>query len=376
LKKVVIVGAGAGGLSLLRQIKTSQLPPMHILVVDPDPKTVENRNWCQWVKPHELSSYHTTAWTSIRTATQQGSFISKPTKWMYARTTGGEYRSEIDVIPSLHHVEWVKDNVTGIEYDNILDKSIVTSDRGQIEADFVFTSVNREQVTPFLWQHFHGWEVEANIDVFDPNCATLMDFNVAQVSDGVVFMYVLPYSARRGLVECTVFSPTAWDISQYEQRLVKYMEDMFSLSEGNYMRLNTETGRIPMHMGDSLGPINPKTWPIGSLANTIKPSTGYAFTRIQNASQQIVQSWEQTGRPSLQKQKAGRFSLYDMLMLNIIQKDPSKMLHVFGHLFRYNSIDNIFSFLDEQTSLAQEAQIFMQLPKTPFIKALWRTVTS
>jgi len=374
-RRVVIAGAGAGGLSLLRQLKASALEPMHITMIEPDPSSIEHRNWCQWVPFGQLSAYHTSAWSSIKTRTPRGTYISKASQWTYARTTGGAYRAEVERMPSHHRVEWVQARVLGIDYDPGSDKALVTSNVGVMEADVAFTSVHREPANSPLWQHFHGWEIEADRDVFDPDCATLMDFDVEQVADGVVFMYVLPYNARRALVECTAFSPAAWDAEHYECHLQAYLEKEYALVEGNYTRVAEETGRIPMRLDASVGIINAKTWPIGSLANTIKPSTGYAFTRIQDACRHIVHTWERTGLPALPEQAAGRFAWYDKLMLDIIDREPELMVPVFDRLFKGNSIDDVFTFLDEKSSLMQDARMFMKLPKKPFLKAVWRTAT-
>lgn len=375
-KKVVIVGAGAGGLSMLRQIKISALEPMHITVIESDPSAIEHRNWCQWVPYNQLSSHHTSAWSSIQTRTPYGSYKSKALRWIYARTTGGAYRSEVDRMPSNHRVDWLDAHVSGIEYDNGSDRVLITSSAGVIEADFAFTSIHREQLKPPLWQHFHGWEVQTDRDIFDLDCATLMDFDVPQVQDGVVFMYMLPQNARQALVECTAFSPKVWDVDKYESYLQVYMQKVFGLSNGDYSILSKETGRIPMHLDGPVHPINPRTWPIGSLANTIKPTTGYAFTRIQQVCLKMVHTWEKTGLPALPQQTADRFRWYDKLMLNIIDKEPELMVPVFDCLFKGNSIDTIFTFLDEKSTLVQDASIFMKLPKAPFLKAVWRSAIS
>ncbi|NDA64318.1 MAG: lycopene cyclase, partial [Chitinophagia bacterium] len=51
-----------------------------------------------------------------------------------------------------------------------------------------------------LLQHFKGWMIETSEDCFDPDKATFMDFRVSQQS-GTTFVYVLPVTNRRALVE-------------------------------------------------------------------------------------------------------------------------------------------------------------------------------
>jgi Brp/Blh family beta-carotene 15,15'-monooxygenase len=50
---------------------------------------------------------------------------------------------------------------------------------------------------------------------------------------------------------------------------------------------------------------------------------------------------------------------------------PSKGKLIFTSLFKKQSILNIFSFLDEKSSLVQEFKIFASLPILPFLKALF-----
>jgi hypothetical protein len=53
-----------------------------------------------------------------------------------------------------------------------------------------------------LVQRFLGWEVEVDSPVFDPSILTLMDFRPGD-EGAVCFMYVLPFSPTRALLEHT-----------------------------------------------------------------------------------------------------------------------------------------------------------------------------
>ena len=58
-----------------------------------------------------------------------------------------------------------------------------------------------------MLQHFLGYEVTSDHDVFNPDTAILMDFRCDQ-SRGAHFIYYLPFTRRRALVESTLFSPS------------------------------------------------------------------------------------------------------------------------------------------------------------------------
>jgi len=57
---------------------------------------------------------------------------------------------------------------------------------------------------PFLWQHFKGETIQFEKEVFETETARLMDFNVDQ-QKATAFMYVLPITKKKALVEYTVF---------------------------------------------------------------------------------------------------------------------------------------------------------------------------
>src|SRR5690606_32000410 len=83
----------------------------------------------------------------------------------------------------------------------------VSTSEGTIHAPLAFDSRPLPPASPSadevdLLQHFVGWEVEAEGPVFDPETPVLMDFAVEQAR-GIHFMYVLPFSPTRALVETT-----------------------------------------------------------------------------------------------------------------------------------------------------------------------------
>ena len=79
-----------------------------------------------------------------------------------------------------------------------------------------------------LLQHFYGWEIETDKDVFDPTTVTLMDFSSGSADD-IHFFYVLPFSPRAALVESTHFSKKTCTIDQYETELSGYLQQRYGL---------------------------------------------------------------------------------------------------------------------------------------------------
>ena len=94
-----------------------------------------------------------------------------------------------------------------------------------------------------LLQHFKGWLIESEDVLFDERRATLMDFNVSQ-QHGTTFVYVLPLSPYKALVEYTLFTRELIAMDEYDAGLKKYLRENMGL--GVFHVLEKEYGVIPM----------------------------------------------------------------------------------------------------------------------------------
>jgi lycopene beta-cyclase len=63
---------------------------------------------------------------------------------------------------------------------------------------------------------------------------------------------------------------------------------------------------------------------------------------------------------------------YDTLLVDILQRRNEKGPEIFTQMYRRNSPSAIFSFLDEETSLAEELKIISSFNPAPFLAALGR----
>lgn len=196
-----------------------------------------------------------------------------------------------------------------------------------------------------------------------------MDFRTKQHGDAR-FFYVLPFSETKALVEYTIFSGELLDKSVYREQLEKYLQQQLDIPK--YKILEEEYGVIPMT--DAPLPVTngEHIVRIGTGGGAVKPSSGYAFLNIQRQMKALVERLERGQHPIVPKQKR-RFQFYDKLLLNILATNGNLIKIIFSKLFRRNSIQQVFLFLDERTTLWQEIRIFFSLPWTPFLKAIVRT---
>jgi lycopene beta-cyclase len=194
-----------------------------------------------------------------------------------------------------------------------------------------------------------------------------MDFRTDQ--DGEIrFVYVLPSGPRRALVEHTRFGAGA--PVDADGPLHDYLTGVTRV--GAYRVLRREGGRLP------LGPPVPRpavghVVPIGVPGGMLKASTGYAYARIQRDSAAIARSLLTAGHPFAPTGGHRRHAVLDAVLLDVLAAEPHRLQQAFLQLFARNPGDRVFRFLDEDTSISQEAILVATLPPTPFLRAMLRS---
>ncbi|MEL7020908.1 MAG: lycopene cyclase family protein, partial [Bacteroidota bacterium] len=222
-------------------------------------------------------------------------------------------------------------------------------------------------------QHFKGWIIRSSQPAFDPNVATFMDFRIEQKGE-TRFVYVLPQNEYEAMVEGTIFSNQLLTDAAYDKINADYIQKYLGIDE--YEILEEETGQIPMTDFPFKRHYDKRIINIGTTGGLVKPSSGYAFVRIQEHASAIVQALQKGHAPLLTPNwYRQRFRFYDAILLNVILQDRLTAKTVFTELFKHNSVASIFNFLNEKNKNFSEFSLMWTLPKLPFIQALLSEVT-
>ena len=151
----------------------------------------------------------------------------------------------------------------------------------KIEGKYIFDSRQPKIPPNILLQHFEGYIITSEKNIFDDKTVTLMDFRCDQ-SKGMHFIYLLPLNKNSALVESTIFSKNIEKPSFYLNAIKLYLRKYYNLTK--FVKSHHEKGIIPMH--DIT--VNSKfTYNIGTRGGAVRPSSGYAFTFIQKQVFQI-----------------------------------------------------------------------------------------
>ena len=220
-----------------------------------------------------------------------------------------------------------------------------------------------------ILQHFLGYEVTSDYDVFDPDTAILMDFRCDQ-SRGAHFIYHLPFTQRRALVESTLLSPSLVPEDFYDRAIKYYLANHLDCKDYNIKR--RERGVIPMA---NLQPRDPTLTGIGANGGAIRPSSGYAFSFIQKQVDQVVSS-AQPGKPLQVRKPHSRFELVmDQIFLHVIRHQPTLAPVIFTSLARHLNGDEFACFLSGAAGIKIWLKVIFAMPKWPFLFSLLRFTT-
>lgn len=410
---MIFLGGGCAALSLLvRLLNSGQFSGYRFLVIDRDRKTANDRTWCFWEKG---SGYFEEVlyrqWEQLDFFSDHFCSPLRLEGYRYKMIRGVDFYAHcLDVLERSGQVEWVEASIDEVSRSD--DRLVLQGNLGsafsnnsgslftwELSAPLVFNSIYKPAVTASnqvdLLQHFKGWVIElpesfvgegmrisnpsateattqATQPAFPPQRATLMDFRVSQ-QEGTTFVYVMPFSERRALVEYTLFTKNVLTPAAYEQGLRDYIRDQLGISE--YQVVEEEFGVIPMTTRSFLF-YQDGMYNLGTAGGQTKASSGYTFQFIQKQSDRIVEHLVRTKSGSLQQLKSdpSRFHFYDQVLLNVLAKGYWPGDKVFARLFERNKASKIFRFLDNETSLPEELAIISSLPTWPFLKGAAATI--
>jgi lycopene beta-cyclase len=371
----IIAGGGAAGLSLAYHLSFSPLKERSILIVDKDAKNQNDHTWCFWIEgPLLFDEIVCRTWNQIKFTGDDFDKIIDLETYQYRMIRGVDfYRFTHTALQARPNVEFLQGSVEQVED---ADGEARVTVNGQVyRAGWVFDSLFAPgEFKPdttryhYLKQHFKGWEIETSQPVFNPQAASWFDFRTPQFNS-MRFIYILPFSENRALVEYTLFSADLLTSREYELGLKNYLTGVLKLAD--YRILEEENGIIPMTDQPFPRRAGQRIMNIGTKGGRVKPSTGYAFMRIQRDSAAIVQSLLQNGHPFDVPPTRPRYNLFDTAMLQVMFRQGDLMKPIFTRLFQRNPIRRIFRFLDETGSWSENIQLLATLPPAPFVKALY-----
>ena len=238
---------------------------------------------------------------------------------------------------------------------------ITTDDNKEYYAEKIYDSRSAKQKKGELLQHFFGINIKTADNTFNEKKLTLMHFT--KEKNILHFIYILPFSHNKALIESTVFSKEVFQNSWYREKINDYLK-INNITE--FEEWSTEKGVIPMFFAEEKKPFNSNIFNIGIRGGACKPSTGYAFSFLIKQIQLLKSS---------KKNYINIHKFLDKKMDNIFinflknnYEDGNSFINLASNL----NGNEFQSFMMGESNLLTKLKIIKSMPKLPFIKELFK----
>ena len=189
------------------------------------------------------------------------------------------------------------------------------------------------------WQKFVGIEFAAAAP--EPDCPMVMDATVPQI-DGYRFVYVLPFTAERVLVEDTYYSDDpALDVAVVADRVRELARERGLIGP----ELRQETGVLPILIGGDPAQFWPDNDPIARLGlrgGFFHATTGYSFNLALRLAVSLAERNEAFDGKTLAEWTRGQFVRHwqDMRFFRVLNRmlfgaaEADQRYRIFEHFYR------------------------------------------
>lgn len=366
---ILFAGAGLAGLSLAVRLAALPHPPRMILI-DPRSAPPRDRTWCHWqLHDHPFTDAITHRWHEWTVSQSTRTTTARSATHPYARIPADRFHQlahkKLSASPQVEFLGGI--SVSTLE--NFLDHATAElSDGRKISASWIIDS-RPPQSTPAPWrQIFRGLELHSPAARLDTAAATLMDFQSAD-QNGIRFFYTLPLDPHTALVEDTWLAPAGRSPSFSDDEITAHAAKQFG--HADWRIIHREEGDLPMGLqpADARGRLIP--W--GIQAGALRASSGYAFSRIQRASEKLAAAWQHTGSFDPAALRApSLLDWMDRIFLRVMTRHPQRVPDFFQRLFDRVPTEALIRFLESTPRPADLLLVMRALPPIPFLAAALR----
>jgi len=386
---VLILGGGLAGTSLAVHLEEAGYGG-RVAIVDERRDFSNEARWCSWSEmPSVMQPLVSRRWHRWNVSTTEGHAQGKSEKSPYQHIYAPDFFAHF-------HERFARDGKTELFFGHSVSRvcsqndgaSVCTRDEEGREtnwrAKWVFdargaTHTRLKQLSrpgQIHWrQSFVGLVVEFEDAVFKADEMTLMDFRVPQKA-GARFVYILPFSDKRALVEITSFAPDAAPFEELESTLLCWIQTRLG---ANFRTHSRESGDLPMATTPLSPVIAPRIGAIGLCGGAARAATGYAFGCIQRQGQWIAGMMAKRKDPladgALHRlTHPPKFAALDAVFLEALGRGPDFAAQCFLRMIGRVPADSLTRFLEEQSGMADELRLIAALPKGAFIQSAARRI--
>jgi lycopene beta-cyclase len=357
---IAILGGGCAGLSVAVRLA---LAGRNLRVIEPRTRYVDDRAWSFWrTAPDPFEDCVRASWSHWDVG-GPGGVVGRGSRHLrYQTVAAGAVYGRAQSLIADSPLADISLGTSATDLRKAPDGWRIGTEAGTLCANHVIDTRPPRRI-PRYGQFFLGREIRSERPVFDPDRVQLMQFRTAR-SRGVDFVYILPFARDRALVEVTSFAPVSPGRAVFEDWLTT---EIAALQPGHVEVLREENGALPMEVGYA-DPPQPGVIRMGLGGGAARPSTGYAFTRIQAQADSVAEALRRGVTPKIPRDAAAsRFM--DRVFLQVLQSMPDRGPALFEGLFRNAAPDRLERFLSGSNHPADRLSVMTSLPTLPFLRA-------
>ena len=364
---IAILGGGNAGMTLASKLSLASCDKS-IIIFEPHSPKLKSATWSTWADDSEVSSlkpYLKGIWKRWKIVGNESEVVHESSDFSYIAIDAAEYLEgcakiiddEVTLVPSY------------VETKDIPDGILLLAQEKRFTADLIFDSRPANLDENGLKQHFIGWEIEVNQTLTDTDTVTLMDFRADQ-SRGIHFIYALPLSGNKLIVESTMLSKNVENDDWYYDAIEEWLTlNKLSIKE----KLREERGVIPMHKTKlpSSDLID-----IGVRGGSVRLSSGYSFSIVQQQANALVEKIINNDSNLLLKTKSYPLGFLDSVFNRVLLDCPSIAAEIFVKHSSALDGNEFASFMRGSQNIRIWFKVMSALPKFIFIQSFFKTLFS
>ncbi len=378
---LIILGGGCAGLSLAMRLAALGHQCPDVIIIEQRSHYQHDRTWCFWnSKASSMTHLVAHKWMKFVVKDNHNSVEVDCTSSPYQMLESSTFYVEALKTIALNNRIKLLLNTSIIDLPNKIGSHWQVKTKNETYLANAIVDTRPDQIPQIgnatLWQCFLGQEISCEYDVFNKDCVTLMDFSkdpastdLPSTTQEVAFTYILPVSTKRALVEATVFSDTPLN---QEALRTKLEVAISNVTHGKaYQVIRSEHGILPMGQRKLVTNQDKTYIKAGLYAGGARPSSGYAFQRIQRWADLCTISIASGVLPITHQADPILLRWMDSIFLKVMQNQPQLASKLFLIMFKKVNISSMVRFLSDEGTIKDYFAIINALPPLPFLKQLF-----
>ena len=377
---LVILGAGCAGLSLAARLANGD-GDLRVVMLDPRTEFADDRSWSFWHHNrhalHEVVAHEWNSWTYSDRRGQHASHRVPDISYQYIRGIDF-YRWALAAIAVDPHIELrlglAAHDLTSVVLTDGTTGVRIHTGRGPLIARRVVDTRPR-RARALLYQCFSGVEIEHggaltadSVGTAPPAADSVgLMTRMRSGADGLGFVYVLPLTPTRALVEWTRFSPVPLAASVVAAERDAELAAM-GLADAAVVR--EEGGILPMGRVDAPEPTIAGVVLAGNAGGALRDASGYAFLRIQRWAARCADALARGESPAAHPPEPWVRRQMDRIFLQAVRAHPERTADYFMRMATRVPPHRLLRFLTDRATAGDVARIILSLPLLPFLAQL------